>query len=61
MSWLKVIQARGLYATAQSAAMGGYGAATIAGATQYGVLGTSAVVVCRNWSKKQKRRKGSKL
>jgi hypothetical protein len=60
MSWLKVVQAGSLYATAQSAAMGGYGAGAIAVATQAGAVGTSAVVAYRTW-KKQKRREGSKL
>ncbi|KAF1994189.1 hypothetical protein P154DRAFT_39174 [Amniculicola lignicola CBS 123094] len=43
MSYFSFVPAGGLYATAQSAAMGGYGATVAAGAAQVGALASSAV------------------
>jgi hypothetical protein len=60
MSWLKVVSAGSLYATIQSAAMGGYGAGAVASVVQVGALVPSALVVYQTW-RKQKRREGSKL
>lgn len=41
MSWFSFVPAGGLYATAQSAAMGGYGASVAAGAAQAGAVVSS--------------------
>ena len=43
MSYFGVVPASGIYATFQSAAMGGYGASIAAGATQAGAIASSAV------------------
>lgn len=42
MSYFNFVPAGGIYATAQSAAMGGYGASVAAGAAQAGALVSSA-------------------
>ena len=42
MSYFSFVPAGGLYATAQSAAMGGYGASMAAGAAQAGAVVSSA-------------------
>lgn len=41
MSWFSFVPAGGIYATAQSAAMGGYGASLAAGAAQAGAVVSS--------------------
>jgi hypothetical protein len=43
MSYFGFVPAGGIYATMQSAAMGGYGASVAAGVAQAGVVGSSAV------------------
>jgi hypothetical protein len=42
MGYFGFVPASGLYATVQSAAMGGYGASIAAGATQAGAVASSA-------------------
>jgi hypothetical protein len=42
MAYFGIVPASGLYATMQSAAMGGYGASIAAGATQAGAVASSA-------------------
>jgi hypothetical protein len=41
MSYFGVVPASGIYATVQSAAMGGYGASVAAGAAQAGAVASS--------------------
>jgi hypothetical protein len=43
MSYFSFVPAGGLYATCQSAAMGGYGASVAAGAAQAGAVASSAL------------------
>lgn len=43
MAYFGIVPAGGMFATLQSAAMGGYGASFAAGAAQAGALGTSAM------------------
>jgi hypothetical protein len=49
MAWLGSVAPGGLYATMQSAAMGGYGASVAAGAAQAGAVASSALgyIWCR--------------
>jgi hypothetical protein len=49
MSYFSFVPAGGLYATAQSAAMGGYGASAAAAAAQTGAVFTSAAAALRGW------------
>lgn len=42
MSYFGFVPASGIYATVQSAAMGGYGASVVAGAAQAGAVASSA-------------------
>jgi predicted methyltransferase len=50
MAYFGTVAPGGVYATMQSAAMGGYGASLVAGATQFGAVASSAVGYL--WSKK---------
>jgi hypothetical protein len=49
MAWLGSVAPGGLYATIQSAAMGGYGASVAAGVAQVGAVASSALgyIWCR--------------
>jgi hypothetical protein len=49
MSYFSIVPAGGLFATAQSAAMGGYGVGIAAGAAQAGAVLTSAATVLSGW------------
>ncbi|KAF2030799.1 hypothetical protein EK21DRAFT_64777 [Setomelanomma holmii] len=60
MSWLGCVKAGGVFATMQSAAMGGYGTAAVAGASQAGAAMSSAAVAYRTYLL-VKRRRGPKL
>jgi hypothetical protein len=53
MSYFSIVPAGGLFATAQSAAMGGYGVGVAAGAAQVGAVLTSAATVLSGWWKKE--------
>jgi hypothetical protein len=57
MSFLGTIKAGSVFATAQSAAAGGYGASMAAGAAQGGAVASSLALACLQW----KRREGAKL
>lgn len=49
MSYFSFVPAGGLYAIAQSAAMGGYGASFAAGAAQAGAFASSAAAFVKSW------------
>jgi hypothetical protein len=53
MSWFSFVPAGGLYATAQSAAMGGYGASVAAGTAQAGAMFTSSATAVSGWWRKK--------
>jgi hypothetical protein len=57
MSFLGTIKAGSVFATAQSAAAGGYGASMAAGAAQGGAVASSLALACLQ----RKRREGAKL
>jgi hypothetical protein len=49
MSYFGFVPASGVYATVQSAAMGGYGAGIAAGAAQAGAVASSAAAWVWGW------------
>jgi hypothetical protein len=49
MSYFGFVPANGVYATLQSAAMGGYGAGIAAGAAQAGAVASSAAAWVWGW------------